>query len=149
MNVEFFVKQIAMNKDKEGYVKKRIKTLYIPYEEKVATCENIINATSYIEIYKRNTPSRAVFFSLTLIDKYTDIDIDFKNVLKDYNILDENNLIELIIKSLPAKEVSSWRTLLEMIDDDLMVNERSLISFLSDKSEAAQIMIDSFLEITK
>ena len=151
MNVEFFVKQIVMNKDKEAYLKQRLVKNYISYEEKVVTAERIIEATSYTEvdgqrIYKRNMPSRAVLFSLTLISKYTDIEIDFNNILKDYNLLDENQYIENLLRIIPGKEMSTWKTLMSMIEDDIEVNDRSVISFLSSKSEAAQILLNSFLE---
>ena len=151
MNVELFCKQIATNKNREDYLKSRLIKNYVSYEEKVSVCERIVEATSYVEvngqkIYKRNMPSRAVFFTLKLIDEYTDIDIDFNNILKDYNKLDEEGFVEILLKTIPAKEVSTWRTILEMIEDDQEVNERTMVSFLSAKSEAAQMMINSLFE---
>ena len=147
MNVEFFVKQIAMNKDKEGYLRQRLVKKYVPYEEKIAECSKIVDVTSYIDmngqkLYNRNTPSRAMLFSLTLIKKYTDIEINFINVLPDYNKLEENDLIEPIINAIPAKEISIWQTVMKMIEDDKQENERSLAS----KLDSLGIFSNTFLE---
>ena len=125
----------------------RITKRYIPYEEKIAECSNIVEVTSYIDmngqkLYNRNTPSRAMIFSLTLIKKYTDIEINFENVLPDYNLLEENDLIEPIINAIPAKEISIWQTVMKMIEDDKAENERSLLS----KLDALSITANTFLE---
>ncbi len=152
MNVEFFVKQIAMNKDKEGYIKDRVKKKYVPYEEKMARCEQIINITSYIEVngekrYRINTPLKFIFTTLTLINEYTDIDIDFTDggFLRDFNLLDQNELIEEVIACLPRHEYDTWMLLLKMMSDDKQENERSLVSYLTDKFETFATTLDTTL----
>ena len=142
MNVEFFIKQIAMNKDKETYIAGKLVKTYIPYEEKQATCENIIKTTSIVKnengeaYFKRNTPACDLLFNLTLIDKYFDIDIDFGAALKDYNALEENGYIEFLLQHIPQKEYVAWQRMFSMVAGDYMENERSLVSYLDTKIEA-------------
>lgn len=156
MDVDFFVKQIAMNKDKDAYVDSKIRTQYIPYEEKVSKIENIIRSTSIvkddvtgIEIFKRNTPACNLLFNLTLIDLYTDIEIDFEHVLKDYNALEEKGFINLLLKHIPADEYISWQKLFDMIAGDFMENERSLVSYLETKLGALDKTADSIANVIK
>lgn len=152
MNVDFFVKQIAMNKEKEEYVKSKLTKQYVPYEEKQAACENIIKTTSFIntevgEFYKRNTPACDLLFNLILIDKYFDIEIDFDNVLKEYNTLEEKNYITLLLKAIPEREYISWQKMFGMVANDYMENNRSLISYFETKLTAINKTADSFSEV--
>lgn len=153
MNVEFFVKQIAMNKDKEGYVKQRLAKNYIPYEEKIASCENIIRNTSFVKdemsgelIYKRNTPACNLFFNLTLIDRYFDIDINFENALADYNKLEENGYTDMLLKNIPTNEYISWSKVFEMVANDFVDNERSLVAYLETSIKAINKSIGTIIE---
>ena len=156
MNVDFFVKQIAMNKDVEAYLKDKImKDVYVAYEEKIAKCETIIKNTSTIkdettgvELYKRNTPACNLFFNLTLIDLYTNIDIDFsKNMLNDYNELEKHGYIDLLLSHISKNEYVAWQRLFDMIASDYMENNRSLISYFDTKLTAIDKTADSFSKV--
>ena len=152
MNVDFFVKQIAMNKEKEEYVKSKLIKQYVPYEEKQAACENIIKTTSFVntevgELYKRNTPACDLLFNLILIDKYFDIEIDFNNALKEYNTLEEKNYITLLLRIIPEREYISWQKMFGMVANDYMENNRSLVSYFETKLTAINKTADSFSEV--
>ena len=156
MNVEFFCKQIAMNKNREDYLKSRLVRGYIPYEEKISSCENIIKNTSFVKdeasgemFYKRNTPACDLFFNLTLIDKYFDIEIDFEHALVDYNKLEENGYIELLLKNIPATEYVAWSKVFEMVAGDFVENERSLVSFLETRFNAINKSLAMMTDIIK
>ena len=154
MNVELFCKQIAMNKNREDYLNSRLVKNYIPYEEKIARCEQIVNITSYIEIdghkvYRINTPIRLVLTSLTLINEYTDIDINFEDesFLKDYNTLESQGLIDELLQQIPEHEYKTWITILHMTDDDKKENERSLINYFDTKITALEKILTSTAEV--
>ena len=156
MNVDFFIKQIVMNKDKDAYVDSKINTRYIPYEEKISKIENIIRSTSIIkddatgiEVFKRNTPACNLLFNLTLIDLYTDIEIDFEHVLKDYNTLEEKGYVNLLLKHIPTDEYINWQKLFDMIASDFMENERSLVSYLETKLGALDKTAESIADVIK
>ena len=154
MNVEFFVKQIAMNKDKEKYLTQRLVKKYVPYEEKISICENIIKNTSVVKdeetgevFYKRNTPACNLMFNLSLINLYYDIEINFEHTLKDYNALEELGYIDLLLKNIPVEEYTRWQHIIGMIAEDYMENERSMVAFLSSKSIAMEKTIESIAEV--
>ncbi len=153
MNVDFFIKQIAMNKDKEKYVTSKLVKNYIPYEEKQATCESIIKTTSLVKgengesFYRRNTPACDLLFNLTLIDKYFDIEIDFGNALKEYNALEEKDYTTLLLKAVPEREYIAWQKMFSMVASDYMENERSLVSYLDTKIEALNKTTESLASV--
>ena len=153
MNVDFFIKQIAMNKDKEAYVTGKLVKDYIPYEEKQATCENIVKTTSLVKgengesFYRRNTPACDLLFNLTLIDKYFDIEIDFGNALKEYNALEEKDYITLLLRAIPEREYIAWQKMFSMVANDYMENERSLVSYLDTKIEALNKTTESLANV--
>ena len=152
MTVENLVKEIKEKRDWDKYLSGIVNVSYIPYETKIARCEQIINISSYIEInnkkvYRVNTPIKFVLTTLTLINEYTDIDIDFTegNFLRDFNLLDQNELIEKIIAVLPRHEYDTWMLVLQMMSDDKQENERSLISYLDSKLATFNITLDNAL----
>ena len=157
MTVDFFIKQLPMNKDKEKYFDEKIMNpKYVPYEEKTAKCENIIRSTSVVkdettgvEIYKRNTPACNLFFNLTLIDLYTNIDIDFTHALKDYNALEERGCIDEFLKRIPKTEYVLWQKMIDMVANDYMENERSIVSFFETKLGAVDKTAESIAEVFK
>lgn len=135
MKTNVFVKQIKMQKDVEAYLKSRIVKTYIPIEDKIAACNAIVSATSHtnfenVEVYKRNSPAQFINFALLIIAKYTDIEIDFENTVGEFNALDEFDLINQILAAIPQREYNTWSRILEMANDDLFENERSLAAIV-------------------
>ena len=127
---------------------KYIATDYLNYEEKIALCKKIINKSCYIEIdgeqiFKANTPLRCMLYCLSVIDKYTNIDIDFNNALEDYNLLEKYELSNELIEAIPQEEIGKLETILKMILDDIFENERSMISFLDGKFRTIELSIDT------
>ena len=154
MNVEFFVKQIAMNKDKDAYLAQRLVKKYVSYEEKIGLCESIIKSTSIIkdeqtgiEFYKRNTPACNLMFNLRLINLYYDIEINFEHALKDYNALEELGYVDLLLQHIPTEEYLRWQHIMSMTAEDYMENNRSLVAFLSDKMTSMEKTLESVSEV--
>lgn len=152
MNTEQFVKEYNEATDKEKFVKKHIlKDKYIPYAEKVAICSNITQLTLYTEvdgkkIFKKNSANDYLFFTLELIDKYTDIEISKKNALNEFDLLDSNNCIDILISFIPEHEKQTMQVIKKMTVDDEMINNRDLTSYLDNKSSAIEMMLDTSLE---
>lgn len=150
MNIEKFLTQYKVNNNKDEFVKKHIVDKYIPYAEKVAHCENIVNKSSYInvdnntKIFKVNTPVRQVIFNLTLISLYTDIDIDFSNGFKCFDSLNKEHAIPIILANIPETEFIEFSAILTMVEDDFEVNERDFISYIDTKLTALGMFTESF-----
>ena len=165
MTVEQFVKEMKVmlqEKDSElkKYLEDRIITTYIPYTQKIAYCKNILDYTMYKtvldkKIYYPDTTMQYVFYTLTLINIYTDINIDFKNVVNDYELLDSKNLIHYLINNdnsygIPTEELDKFQTIFNMMRNDIVEHEESVVNFLNTKYEVLSVlfstMADAFLD---
>ena len=115
---------------------------YVPYEMKIAVCENIIKATYYknsedgkSKTLHVNSPSQYLLFCLNLVKQYTYIDVDFKNVLEDFNLLNESELIDVIYSNIPERELKEFRMILEMVESDIIQNEYETHAFITNQVE--------------
>ena len=148
MIVKEFLKKYEKNKD----ISKHITKKYLPYAEKITLCNRIIDATCYTKIsddkkiFKIDTPSRQMLLMLSIIDKYTDIDINWEDALADFDALSESELLGEILKVIPENEVTLCSSLLDMCLDDLMTNTRDLLSWVESKVEASNMVINTILE---
>ena len=115
---------------------------YVPYEVKVTVCESIIKATyykksddGYTERLYINSPSKHMLFCLNLVKQYTCIDVDFKNALEDFNLLNESALIDVIYSNISERELKEFRMILEMVESDILKNEYETHAFISNQVE--------------
>lgn len=152
MTIEQFILiyKTKSEKDVDNYIKDHIVNKYIPYNQKIVVCTSIIDNTMYeevnnVKIYKQNTPSRYLFFTLQLIKLYTDLEINFSdNPLEIYDKLNECGLIDRIISLLPQSEYIEFNTIMDMIIDDRVANERDLVSFIESKIDLLKIAFNIF-----
>ena len=145
MNVNEFIKKYNEANDKNTFLSECIVTKYIPYHEKVADCERIVRATIESDgLFRINTPAQFMIFTVNIISKYTEI--EYMDVLETFEKLDELNLINAIISHIPEREYTTYNTLLNMIQDDYMENNRNIISFIETKIKALGLSIDAILD---
>lgn len=138
MTVKEFVEKFINSTDKVKTCEKHvIKDKYIPYQEKIGTCISIVKNTNYAKVgedmvYNRNTPAQYVQFAMTMINLYTDIDIDFSNILDCFNALDKYDAIDALMSAIPQNEFTKFRTLLDMVQDDEYENNRNMTSYIDN-----------------
>ena len=116
-----------------------LKTKYLPYADKLAIATRAISASTYeningINIYKQNTPMMMLFYKVGMIEKYTDIEIE--NPVKDYDMLCQAGLLNILLFIIPEDELKLCKKLLDMTKADLMENTRSVVSFMETKVES-------------
>ena len=146
MKIDEFIKKYNNAKDKDKFLSECITTQYVPYRNKIADCDGIIKASSELDgIFRINTPAQFMMFMIQLISRYTEIEKE-EDILGEFEKLDELNLINAIISKIPEREYTSYSTILNMIQDDYMENNRSLLSFIETKIKALGLSIDTILE---
>lgn len=146
MKVDEFIKKYNNAKDKDEFLNKSIVTQYVPYRNKISDCTAIINASMNMNgLFKINTPAQFMMFMIQIITRYTEIEKD-DDILGLFEKLDELNLINTIISKIPEREFSSYNTILNMVQDDYMENNRNIVSFFETKLQALGISIDTILE---
>ena len=146
MKVEEFIRKYNAAKDKDKFLEKSIVNKYVPYHEKIADCDKIVRATMEKDgLFKMSTPAQFMIFTIQIITRYTDIEKD-ENVVELFEALDELDLINAIISHIPQREFNSYNTILHMVQDDYMENNRNVVSFLETKLRTLGVSIDTLLE---
>ena len=150
MKIDEFIekyKQLNNDVDKVNLINGLIVTKYVSYATKIADCKRIIESTSYTNtdpnMFSMNSPARHMLLNLQLIDRYTDLEIDYNEALEIYDMLDEIDAIDNIITSLPAKEVSKYCKIMKMMLKDFKMNERSMIGYLDSKLTSLGIISEA------
>ena len=62
---------------------------------------------------------------------YTKIDISAKESVKDFDMLDKYNLIDIVLDSVPQDELSKFDTVMKMCTDDFIANNYEIHSFIN------------------
>jgi hypothetical protein len=146
-NVKSFVEEYekcSNNDDKAKFLKSKLKTeKYMPYADKLALAENIVKSSSYAIVKEDgvlkqtdrialNSPMRYVLFVMTVVDKYTNIEVDFKNIMPEFDALNFNSLIESIFEKVGDKETAEFNTVVEMVLNDFMANKYQFKNYIND-----------------
>lgn len=146
-NVKSFVKEYekcSNNEDKAKFLKTKLKTeKYMPYSDKLTLAENIVKHSSYAMVKEDgvlkqtdrialNSPMRYILFVMTVVDKYTNIEVNFKNIMPDFDALNFNSLIEVIFEKVGDKETAEFNTVVEMVLNDFMANKYQFKNYIDD-----------------
>lgn len=154
MKILEFVEGYNESKQKKAFVDKHITKHYLPYEDKIVQAKNIIERSSYQEvngesIFKLNAPMRYMMFIISIIELYTDIEWELTEIdgkenadkLSGFNLLEETNLTEVILNSIGA-DIKRFETILNMVLDDTLDENRSLVPFLETKIKSMGLWLN-------
>lgn len=156
-NVKSFVEEYekcSNNDDKAKFLKSKLKTeKYIPYADKLILAENIVKSSSYAMVKENsvlkqtdrialNSPMRYILFVMTVVDKYTNIEVNFKNIMPDFDALNFNGLIEVIFEKVGDKETAEFNTVVDMVLNDFMANKYQFKNYIDDILLKISEMVD-------
>lgn len=154
MNIEKFLIQYKTTSDekKAEFIKKHITTKYLPYENKVSLCQEILDRSMWIEVngkevFNINTPAQYMLLIEALIQTYMDIDMpeDGKKRLEIFNIFEENSITPYLIEALGG-EYSALNTVLKMMIDDVIFNNTNLTAYIDQKIDAMNLSMDAMMD---
>ena len=141
--VEEYEKQMT-NGDKTTFIRNKLKTeKYMPYADKLALAENIVKSSSYAIVnddgkliqtdrIALNSPMRYILFVMTIVDKYTNIEVNFGNIMPEFDALNFNSLIEVIFEKVGNKETAEFNTVVDMVLNDFMANKYQFKNYIND-----------------
>ena len=141
-------KKRSSTKLKEEFLKAYIKIVpYQGYTTKLFLAQNIINI-SCMKDGKVHIDSckKYIMYIYTMIKFYTNIDIQEKDLMVQYDLLDENGLVEKILALIPEKERVSFKTILDMKQDDLMTNKYGTHAFVEEQMDRIENISSKFSE---
>lgn len=141
MKIVDFIELYETNKvvsDVEKILKEKLEIKnYIPHGEKIIIADSIIKNSCLTENgeIKIDSCKRFILYIVAIIDSYTNIEIDMKHILDEYDLLNEKGLVEIIIKLLPEKELKDFTSTVQMKYDDFMINSYETHNYISKEIE--------------
>lgn len=140
MTSKEFFKKYDKTKD-INIVKNAITTTYLSFVKKCNLCERVINATYYTTNpddsvrFHVDSAAEYMLYNLSIIDAYTDIKIDFKNVIEEYDAFAERDLFNIFKEVLPENDLDELDYILAMKENDITTNEYEPHAFISNQVE--------------
>ena len=148
-----FIREYNTVKDKAVYLSKHITKTYVPYEEKITRCRNIIDLSMYKtvndkQIFWLDTPLRYNLFVQTVLTTYTDIDLtdgktEKTSVLDGFNALENAGIFTAITEAI-GSDFNVFNTVFQMMVDDEM-QHNSFQNYIDTKLEALGLVTDTIL----
>lgn len=86
------------------------------------------------EVFEQNSAARYMLYSLTLVDLYTSLDIEYKDSLEIFEKLN-GELLDIIISMIDEREKREFDMLLDFACEDLVVNEYEAHAFIREQIE--------------
>ncbi len=144
MNIDTFIKLYNTKRtddDKANAIAQIMKpNHHVSYTDKVDRVR-MIAETSYHEkqedingaeriVFHQNSAVKYMLYSLTLVNLYTNIDVDFKECVDIFEKIN-GEILDGIISTINERELKEFQMLLEFACDDLLVNEYETHAFIS------------------
>ena len=119
---------------------------YISVARKIEVIGNLLASIHFSNNkFQINTPFVHLMLPLVVIDEYTNIDINFENVIEDYDALCEQDLIGKLIEKIKPKEVQEFTVLLEESQSDMLLNNASPQSYITENVEKFSAIVGTLL----
>lgn len=159
---EQYMKQINASA-KETFIKTKLKVVdYLPYQEKIIIAKNIVKSTSYAigrneetggltktNRIKINSPMRYILFVMTVVNKYTNIEVNFNDVMPEFDDLNKNGLIEVIFNKVGEREIGELKIIIDSVLEDFMTNEYEIKNYIADKLYKANELVQKIIPVVE
>jgi len=160
MTVKEFVekyKKLKSDNTRKGLLESIKFEEYISYERKADLCKVLVKNTfekkekdiNGNEVVKFNKDSVAEYmmYNLMLINEYTNILVDYKNNVEEFNLLnepliivnDENGneikigMFDALLSKISSKELKEFRMILDFTESDLIQNKYENHAFITEQ----------------
>ena len=138
-------KNIATDRLKEDYIKNNlhIKT-YLPFLTKVTLADKLAKVTTLDkDTGNVNVKSDAnyLLFCRTIIEQYTDLQVETEGFYEEYDLLNESGLIDKIMQMIPEKEISEFKMICDMKKEDLIFNQSTPKAFINQQIERVSTIL--------
>lgn len=143
MKIKDFIEQYNMlqtGEDMDAFLKQTITTTYVPFIEKADACMKIINDSWYRknEITEKKelhitSPATYVLSVMVIINKYTSLEVDFKNTIAEYDLLNNGDYLGALLSYIPENEQKEFKMILDMTQNDVMENEYYMPKYIADR----------------
>lgn len=121
---------------KQNYLKSVVVVdKYVSFLVKCGLAETIISQSHYDGQGKAklNSSKKYLLYITSLLEMYTNLDIQQSNAIENYDLLNKNGLLEPLLGLMPPREVKEFETIVQMYSDDDNVNYSEIHHFISNE----------------
>ncbi len=93
-----------------------------------------------------NSCTRYILFVFTVIQTYTNINMDHTKMLDEFDLLNKEGLIEKIFEMIPKKEIDEMNKVVEKTYDDFMTNYYETHSFIANQVQRTTAVLSVVLK---
>ena len=137
---------LATDTLKARYIKDKLEiNTYVPFVNKVALAEGILNATMIDKTtgnVKQNSAAEYLLLTRVLIENYTNLTVETPGFFEEYDELKKSGLFnKLLIGTedtlplIPYEEITEFKHILDLKQKDLLSNKYEIHSFIQDQVE--------------
>lgn len=157
MKIDTFITLYKSKKtvdDKADAIATIIKNEHISYADKVDRVGIIAKNSYHVkrvdsdmvehEVFQQNSAAKYMLYSLTLVDLYTNLEVDFKQSLEQFEKIN-GEILDNIISAIDERERKEFQMLLEFACDDLLVNEYEPHAFIREQVERFGTLIGTLI----
>lgn len=153
MKIKEFCKQyeqLSTKTAKEKFIKDNIQfKTYVSFLMKDTLAQNLINVSMYeYEDYidedgnkqrrktgniQVNSTVQYLLFCRLIIENYTDLEIENKGFYEDYDALNQSGVMDIIMQSIPEKEIGEFKAIIDMKQKDAFTNSATPHAFIQQQ----------------
>ena len=124
---------------KDNYLKDNLEiTTYVPFIKKVTYAASLAQNTMIDKDtgnVRVSSESNYLFFVRSIIELYTDLEIENNAFYDEYDLLNESGLLDKIMQMIPEKEIAEFKMICDMKKDDIIFNQSTPKAFISQQIE--------------
>lgn len=139
IGIDELIKGLESKRSQEArdrYLTSKIKTIdYINFEVLTVIADSIVANSMFDKDgnIKIDSCKKYLLYVYSIINVFTNIDVHEDKWMQEYNKLNKNNLIEVIVGMIPERTVSEFDSILKMKSDDLITNYYSINAYIDRK----------------
>ena len=139
---------------KDNYLKDNLEiTTYVPFVKKVTYAASLAQNTMIDKDtgnVRVSSESNYLFFVRSIIELYTDLEIENNAFYDEYDLLNESGLLDKIMQMIPEREINEFKMICDMKKDDI-ISFQHFATFISNNItqiiETVNIPINLFVII--
>ena len=124
---------------KDDYLKDNLEiTTYVPFVKKVTYAASLAQNTMIDKDtgnVRVNSESNYLFFVRSIIELYTNLEIENKAFYDEYDLLNESGLLDKIMQMIPEREINEFKMICDMKKDDIIFNRSTPKAFVNQQIE--------------
>ena len=132
-------KQCVSDEAKQNYLKKTLFVYsHLSYMTKANLAKKIIDScywsddpVSHSKIFTRNSVAKNLLYYRSIVENYTNLVVSDNIFVNDYDNLYKHGLLDIIMNSIPEKELNEYNKVLQLTEDDYVFNYTEPHNFLS------------------